>query len=465
MQREQQPGPALQVGQRSLHHRHPAPVATGRPFGLTGSALAGPCRSFGRIAPGGRVSARRGRALTRRVGLNEPKEILGPNADSRGKGLHELHAQGGRWQRQQQRPGFGLQAGTSFGRRQIDPRGQFAQQKLGQRLRGRQCRRKALSPVSPHETVRIMLGRQKEEIDPFGVSGMGQTALKRPPGGSAPGSVAIEGEHHPVNQPQQLLCMQGRGGGPQGRHGIANTVLGEHDHIHIAFNDDDAVGRADGIACLEQAVELAAFREQRSLGRVEVLRLALAHHPAAESDHLTARIADREHDAVAKPVVATPTLPLTRSNYTVAVGAIRIGIRLRLDDQPGRNQSLGRVIGHGRLEATPSVRRITDGIPGGGFATHPTPLQIIDGRRRFPQPRLVELRGGSQGLEQVGVTPDGIARRRLLRHSQSGRPGKLVNGIDIAEAGLLHQKPDRRAMHTAAEAVIKLFCRRNRERR
>ena len=55
--------------------------------------------------------------------------------------------------------------------------------------------------MSPNETVRIVLGRQEQEIDPFGVSGMGQTALQRPPGGSAPGRIAIEGEHHTVDQP------------------------------------------------------------------------------------------------------------------------------------------------------------------------------------------------------------------------------------------------------------------------
>ena len=121
MQRQQQPCPALQVGQRSLHHRHPAPIARGGPFGLAGGPVAGPSRSLGCIAPSPGVSARRACALRWRIGLDELQKILGTNADPCSKRLHKLHAQGGRRQRQQQGPGFGLKAGTALGGRQVDP--------------------------------------------------------------------------------------------------------------------------------------------------------------------------------------------------------------------------------------------------------------------------------------------------------------------------------------------------------
>ena len=58
------------------------------------------------------------------------------------------------------------------------------------------------------------------------------------------------------------------------------------------------------LARLEEAVELLAFAKDRRLGRVQVLRLAGVEHAAAEADDLAARVADREHDAVAEPVVA-----------------------------------------------------------------------------------------------------------------------------------------------------------------
>ena len=56
---------------------------------------------------------------------------------------------------------------------------------------------------------------------------------------------------------------------------------------------------------LVEAVQLVPFAKDRRLRRVQIFRLAGVEHAAAEADDLAARrVADREHDAIAKPVVA-----------------------------------------------------------------------------------------------------------------------------------------------------------------
>ena len=52
----------------------------------------------------------------------------------------------------------------------------------------------------------------------------------------------------------------------QGRHGIAQALLGEGDHVHIAFNHDDFVEVAVVLARFEQAVEFLALVKHRGFG-------------------------------------------------------------------------------------------------------------------------------------------------------------------------------------------------------
>ena len=73
------------------------------------------------------------------------------------------------------------------------------------------------------------------------------------------------------------------------RHRVADAELRQRHHVHVALDHQHAAGGADRVARLHQAVELAALLEERRLGRVQVLRLALAQHAAAEADHRAAR--------------------------------------------------------------------------------------------------------------------------------------------------------------------------------
>ena len=123
-----------------------------------------------------------------------------------------------------------------------------------------------------------------------------QRVLQRAPRGLAARGVAVEAEHDGVGQPEQLLHVHRRGRGAERRHRVLDAVLRQRDDVHVALDDDDAAGVADRVARQEQAVELAALREQRRFRRVQVLGLAVAEHAAAEADHAAAAVVDREHD-------------------------------------------------------------------------------------------------------------------------------------------------------------------------
>src|SRR5690606_25896429 len=73
--------------------------------------------------------------------------------------------------------------------------------------------------------------------------------------------------------------------------------------IDITLDDEQSRELHAALAHFVHPVEFAALVEQRRLGRIEVLRLALADHAPAEGDHAPARIADREHQPVAEAVV------------------------------------------------------------------------------------------------------------------------------------------------------------------
>ena len=90
---------------------------------------------------------------------------------------------------------------------------------------------------------------------------------------------------------------------PLGATTSAMPARSRRDDVHIAFDDDQAPGGAAGRAGAVEVVEGAALVEEGRVGRVEILRLALAKDAAAEGDHPPARVADRDHQAAAEAVV------------------------------------------------------------------------------------------------------------------------------------------------------------------
>src|SRR5437773_9500781 len=206
---------------------------------------------------------------------------------------------------------------------------------------------------------------------------------------------------------------------------------------------------ANGVARLDQAVELAPFFKQWGLWRVQIFRLPIAHHPAAEADHRAARAEDREHHALAEAVVA------------LALFAF--------DHQAGLDERLVLVRRKRGLQALPSVRRVADTETSRDFSRQTAPLEVIDGARRFFELRAIELhRVFHQGVE-IGLA---LLARRLLRrggarfgHLHAHRGGELLYRVDITERRIRHQETDGVAVHAAAEAVIELLRRAHAEGR
>ncbi len=65
------------------------------------------------------------------------------------------------------------------------------------------------------------------------------------------------------------------GGGAQGGHGVAQALLGQGNHVHVALDHDDFVEVAVVLAGLVQPVQLLALVEHRRFGRVQVLGLVV----------------------------------------------------------------------------------------------------------------------------------------------------------------------------------------------
>ena len=99
---------------------------------------------------------------------------------------------------------------------------------------------------------------------------------------------------------EDALQMLGRRRRAERRHSVGDAGLVQADDVHVALDHQQPLQAASCLACFVQPVKLAAFVEEFSLWRVQVLRFALIKHAAAESDRAAARVADREHDAVAE---------------------------------------------------------------------------------------------------------------------------------------------------------------------
>ena len=80
-------------------------------------------------------------------------------------------------------------------------------------------------------------------------------------------------------------------------------MLGQGDHVHVAFDHQNPFQVGGVFWRLVKAVEFPAFLENRGLRRVQVLGLVVTQHPATEGDHPAALVADGEHNAIAEAIV------------------------------------------------------------------------------------------------------------------------------------------------------------------
>ncbi len=275
-----------------------------------------------------------------------------------------------------------------------------------------------------------------------------QRVFQGAPGGLAPGVVAVETENDAVDLAQQLGDVGGGGRRAERRDRIADAVLGQRDDVHVAFGDDGDIGFAQRLPGLRQAEQFAALFEERGFRRVEVFRLALVDDPSAESDDLALGIDDRDHQAVAEAVVA-------------AAGLV-------FDDQSGKLQFVGVVVRENGLQVLPAVRRVAHAEAGGDFSGQPAFLAIFDGARRGLELILVVLGGARHDFDQRPRLAGLFileAAPFAFRHLHAGAGGEVLDGIDEAEALVFHDEADRRAVRAAAEAVVELLGRADREGR
>ena len=150
----------------------------------------------------------------------------------------------------------------------------------------------------------ILAVGQRGEFQAFAGFEQRQRDIERAIGGAAAGIVAVEAQDRLVVEPphqRQLLCGER---GAERRHGA--FVSGHHhgDDVDIALDRDDAGAVVRRLAGGGDVVERRALVEERRLRRVEIFRRDFfLQRAAAEGDHPAAPIADRKHDAIAKPII------------------------------------------------------------------------------------------------------------------------------------------------------------------
>src|SRR3989449_4058041 len=124
--------------------------------------------------------------------------------------------------------------------------------------------------------------------------------------------------------------MLGREGRAQGGDHVGHTSLMQRDRVEVPFDDHDLLLSRDALACDLKPVQRAAFPEQRSLRRVQVLGHPVINHTPPEADDALLEVADRQDDPPAEAVV-------------VARGIAGLFAALiPRDDQAGRGKILDR---------------------------------------------------------------------------------------------------------------------------
>ena len=200
---------------------------------------------------------------------------------------------------------------------------QLRRQVFGQRQGVGEPRLEGGVALAADEAVGILALRQKQKPQFAAVAQIRQRVLQRAPGGSAPGAIAVECEHHFAHQPEYPLEMLRRRCRAQRGDRVGDAELMQPHDVHVAFDDDEAPQSRARETNFVQAVEFLALVKQLGFRRIEVLGLARREQPAAEAQHAPARIADRKHDPVAEAVVP---------------GFARGARRVALDDEPGGEQ-------------------------------------------------------------------------------------------------------------------------------
>src|SRR5262249_54200588 len=186
------------------------------------------------------------------------------------------------------------------------------------------------------------------------------------------------------------------------------------------------------------------------------LRLALVDDASAEGDHASARIADGEHEPIAKAVV----MPLTVAHLA----------RVALDDEPEIGELLhrGLVAAEASEHVVPGVERVADAefldrlFRESAFRGRVGPHARVSLELSLP----VARDACHEVVRALVDAPDGgTAVAAFARNFETETPGEIFDRLGERHPVVIHQESQHGAALTAAEAVIELFLRDHMERR
>ncbi len=316
------------------------------------------------------------------------------------------------------------------------------------------ARAESVGAFGAHQGVRVFAFRQKQKARTAPILQARQRGFECAPGGVTASLVTVEAEQYAGHHAKQAFHVFFAGGGPQRGDGIAQALLGEGNHVHVAFHHDDFIEVAIVFARLEQAVEFLAFMKYRGFRGVQVLGFIVPQHSAAESDDPATAVADREHHAVAEPVVALARLGVFHQ---------QAGVDHRLLLQRVTAQVLVQVVPARRGEAEAEVP--------GDLAREAAALEVIDGSLtlRMAFKRLtIEVGSGRQQRVQRRV--GGLSRfvratAFFARDLHAGGFRQFLDSLGEVQVVVVHDEAEGIAARAAAETVVELLVGADAERR
>ena len=248
---------------------------------------------------------------------------------------------------------------------------------------------------------------------------------------------------------QHANMLHGKGGTQRGDH-VGHAGFVHHDDIGIAFANDGNAGRRHSRLGLIEAKKHFRFVEDGGFLRVEVLRLALAHHASTECNHIAVDIANGEHNAFIETITSTAASPLDG----------HVGLDHFLRFEALRAEICNKGARPGSKTELPLLRNLSAQI---------TPRQIGAG--------LVNLRATPAhklGVEEFGRSVAYLFQARLLAaiHGGARRFGnlnaraarKLAHGIDETDIVELHHEAENVSAFATAETMPQLRRRIDFER-
>src|SRR5262249_38718061 len=168
-----------------------------------------------------------------------------------------------------------------------------------------------------------------------------------------------------------------------------------------------------------------------------------------------ARIANRKHHAVAEAVVVALTLPA--------------GAALAFDDETGIAETLA--LGIAAAETTqhlvPGVGGVADREALAGSGREAALRQVLTCAGLALELLCVEARNARHQLVQrlIRTRRGTVDTATLVRHLEAEAHGELLDGLGEGHVIVIHEKAERSAVLTAAEAVIELLVRTDPEGR